>query len=542
MITNLHIKNIGIIDEIEINLHEGLNVLTGETGSGKSLIMNSLKIMAGERFSKEMIRTGENNSFVEMNIFLPNHPQAVDGNIVISREIDIKGRNLCKINGRLVTVKELRFFMQEILELHGQQENYSLLNGKKHIQYLDNFIGKEIQDIKKKYQENLYKYHKIKKELEDNYGDEREKQRKLDLLEYQLEEINKADLKVGEDQMLEEKRKKILTPEKIENSINEANNAIYNIALESVSKGMQELSKIETIDNKYMQMSQNLANIYYDLQEIARDIHFCIEEENFDEEERNYIETRLDSLQDLKRKYGNTIEEILQYREEIEIEIENIQNSEQINKQRKKELSLIENQMEEECAVLHKLRGEYSKKLEKSINIELQELEMKQAKISIMIEYKNEFKENGKDKVEIQIQTNKGEEKKSLDKIASGGELSRIMLAMKKVFIDTDKIPILTFDEIDTGISGKTVQAVANKLKEIAKKHQIICISHAPNIAAIADYNYSVCKKIENNRTNTHIQLLNEKQVIEEIAKISSGEVNDITLQYATELRNKKVS
>ena len=542
MITNLHIKNIGIIDEIEINLHEGLNVLTGETGSGKSLIMNSLKIMAGERFSKEMIRTGENNSFVEMNIFLPNHPQAVDGNIVISREIDIKGRNLCKINGRLVTVKELRFFMQEILELHGQQENYSLLNGKKHIQYLDNFIGKEIQDIKKKYQENLYKYHKIKKELEDNYGDEREKQRKLDLLEYQLEEINKADLKVGEDQRLEEKRKKILNQEKIENSINEANNAIYNIALESVSKGMQELSKIETIDNKYMQMSQNLANIYYDLQEIARDIHFCIEEENFDEEERNYIETRLDSLQDLKRKYGNTIEEILQYREEIEIEIENIQNSEQINKQRKKELSLIENQMEEECAVLHKLRGEYSKKLEKSINIELQELEMKQAKISIMIEYKNEFKENGKDKVEIQIQTNKGEEKKSLDKIASGGELSRIMLAMKKVFIDTDKIPILTFDEIDTGISGKTVQAVANKLKEIAKKHQIICISHAPNIAAIADYNYSVCKKIENNRTNTHIQLLNEKQVIEEIAKISSGEVNDITLQYATELRNKKVS
>lgn len=542
MITNLHIKNIGIIDEIEINLHEGLNVLTGETGSGKSLIMNSLKIMAGERFSKEMIRTGENNSFVEMNIFLPNHPQAVGGNIIVSREIDIKGRNLCKINGRLVTVRELKLFMQEILEFHGQQENYSLLYGKKHMQYLDNFIGKEIQDVKNSYKEKLYKYHKIKKELEDNYGDEREKQRKLDLLEYQLEEINKADLKVGEVEKLEEKRKKMLNQEKIENSINEANNAIYNIALESVSKGMHELSKIENIDKKYMQMSQNLSNIYYDLQELAREIHFCVDEEEFDEEERNYIETRLDKLQDLKRKYGNTIEEILQYADQIQEEIDNIRNSEQINKQRKEELNLLECKMEEECVFMHKLREKYSKKLERSINVELQELEMKQANISILLEYQEGFKENGKDKVEIQIQTNKGEEKKSLDKIASGGELSRIMLAMKKVFIDTDKIPILTFDEIDTGISGKTVQAVANKLKEIAKKHQIICISHAPNIAAIADYNYSVCKKVENNRTNTHIRLLNEKQVIEEIAKISSGEVNEVTLQYATELRNKKVS
>ena len=541
MITNLHIKNIGIIDDLNLELNRGFNVLTGETGAGKTLIIDSLGIICGGRFSKEMIRKGETQSFVELCIYDPTSEYSVDGNIIVSREIYENGRNLCKINGRLITVNELKKIMNNFIEIHGQNDNQNLLDNKTHLKYLDNFVGEELQEISKKYKENYQRRNEIIKELKENYGDDKEKQRKLDLLKYQLNEIEDAKLKENEEIELEEKRKIFLNSEKISENLNKANILIGDNSVDTISEAIRALEKIETIDEKYEKVTSNLKSIYYELQEISRDISIYNEDTYFDQNEQEEIESRLDLIFSLKRKYGNNIKEILNYKNQIEEEIKYIENLEENNEKLKAELKKLEEQMTQIAERIHDLRNKKATKLSQNINKELEELEMKNAKINVKVEYiENEFFETGKDKVEFYIKTNMGEEEKELNKIASGGEMSRIMLAIKKVLAETDKTPILIFDEIDTGISGKAGSSVADKLKAISNNHQVLCISHLPTIAASANYNYYISKQVENKRTRTTVKLLNENEVINEIARISSGEVNDITIKYALELRNKK--
>ncbi len=543
MISTLHIKNIGIIDDLSIDLNEGLNVLTGETGAGKTLIIDSLEIISGGRFSKEMIRKGETNSFVEICMYEPENENSIDGNIIVSREINSNGKNMCKINGRMVTVNELKSFMNKFIEIHGQNDNQSLLDNKYHLKYLDGYIGEELSNIKKEYKEKYKKYIDIKKELKANYGDEKERERKLDLLRYQVNEIEEANLKENEEEKLEEKRKIMLNSEKISKNLIEADIAIGENSIDSLNTAIRALEKIENIDNVYEKISSNLKNIYYELQEISRDISSYKDDIYFDENERNEVEERLDLIYSLKRKYGNDIKEIINYKNEIQNEIEHIENLDEYNNKLKKELKQIKYEMINLAQKMSKLRNEYGKNLSNDINEVLEELEMKNAKINIHVDYnEEEFFENGKDEVEFFIRTNLGEDEKPLSKIASGGEMSRIMLAIKKVLADTDKMPVLIFDEIDTGISGKAAGAVAEKLNGISKNHQVLCISHLPSIAAIADYNYFISKKVINERTNTNIKLLNEKETLEEIARISSGEVNETTINYAMQLRNKRVS
>ena len=541
MITTLHIKNIGIIDDLSIDLNNGLNVLTGETGAGKTLIIDSLGIISGGRFSKEMIRKGETNSFVEICMYEPENENSIEGNIIVSREINSNGRNMCKINGRMVTVNELKNFMSKFIEIHGQNDNQSLLDNKFHLKYLDGFIGEELLKYKQEYKENYTRYIEIKQELKANYGDEKERERKLDLLKYQFNEIEEAELKEKEEEELEEKRKIMLNSEKISNSLNEADEAIGESSIDSINLAIRAMEKIEGIDTKYEAITSNLKNIYYDLQELSRDISNEKEDIYFDEQERNEVEERLDLIYSLKRKYGNNILEILNYKEEIEKEIQHIENLDDYNRKLKKELKQIKEKMTKLAINIHNLRKEYAKVLGININKILEDLEMKNAKINIHVDYKEEeFFENGKDEIEFYITTNLGEDEKQLSKIASGGEMSRIMLAIKKVLADTDKMPVLIFDEIDTGISGKAANAVAEKLNSISKNNQVLCISHLPSIAASADYNYFISKKVLNDRTNTNIKLLNEEETIKEIARISSGEINEATIQYATQLRNKK--
>ena len=543
MISTLHIKNIGIIDDLSIDLNEGLNVLTGETGAGKTLIIDSLGIISGGRFSKEMIRKGETNSFVEICMYEPENENSIDGNIIVSREINSNGKNMCKINGRMVTVNELKNFMSKFIEIHGQNDNQSLLDNKFHLKYLDGFIGDKIVDIKNQYKEKYEKYLEIKQELKNNYGDEKERERKLDLLRYQFNEIEEANLKVTEEENLEEKRKLMLNSEKISKNLNEADIAIGENSIDSINTAIRALEKIENIDKKYEDISSNLKNIYYELQEISRDISEHKEDVYFDEQERNEVEERLDLIYNLKRKYGNDVQEILNYKDEIEVEINHIENLDEYNNKLKKDLKHLKQEMTTLAEKMHELRNEYGKVLSININKVLEDLEMKNANINIHVDYnEEEFFENGKDVVEFYITTNLGEDEKQLSKIASGGEMSRIMLAIKKVLADTDKMPVLIFDEIDTGISGKAAGAVAEKLNGISKNHQVLCISHLPSIAAIADYNYFISKRVINERTNTNIRLLNEKETLEEIARISSGEINEATIQYAMQLRNKKVS
>ena len=542
MLTNLHIKNIGIIEDINIEFNQGLNVLTGETGAGKTLIIDSLQIISGGRFSKEMIRKGENYSFVELCMYEPQNEHAIEGNIIVSREINVNGKNMCKINGRMVTVNELKEFMQQFIEIHGQNDNQNLLDNKLHINYLDGFSGEQLSKKKQQYQELYHKYLEIKKDLKENLGDEKEKQRKLDLLQYQVNEIEEANLKETEEETLEERRTKILNAEKIAENLQQAESCIGENAIDCISTAIRALEKIENLDENYAKASSNLKNMYYELQEISRDITNYAQDVDFEEAERKEIEERLDLIHDLKRKYGNNIAEILQYQEEMNKEIKRLENLEQYHQKQREKLTQIENQMEIIAQELHKIRTQNAENLSIAINKELEELEMKNAKIKVKVEMQQEFLKNGKDLVTFFITTNIGEEEKELSKIASGGEMSRTMLAIKKVLADTDKMPILIFDEIDTGISGKAANSVAKKLKAISKNHQVMCISHLPNIAAIADFNYFISKNTNNERTKTQIKLLKEKEVIEEIARISSGEVNEISIKYATELRSKKAS
>ena len=539
MISTIQIKNIGIIDNLSINLENGFNVLTGETGAGKTLIIDSLGIICGNRFSKEMIRKGEEYSYIEACIYLPENENSIDGNIIVSREIYANGRNSCKINGRLVTVNELKEFMKQIIDIHGQNDNQMLLDKASHIEYLDSFIGKEISLIKTEYK-NLYNiYNEIKLELKNNYGDETEKQRKLDLLKYQLDEIKEVNLKEGEDEKLEEQRKKIINSEKIIENIEIADNSLSNEAVDNINSAIRALEKIESIDEIYSKKLTELKNIYYDIQEISRDISSMKEDVYFDEEERNEIEERLDTIFSLKRKYGNSIKEILKYKEKVENEIYEIENLDEINEKLRSKLIETGKQMKLLADKMHQIRKEKANELSQKINKELTELEMKNAKFNVKVEYNDKefFNKNGLDEIEFLISTNIGEEEKPLIKIASGGEMSRIMLAIKSVLSEVDKIPTLIFDEIDTGISGIAAKSVGSKMKKISKNHQILCITHLANIAAQGTYNYYISKAIEYNKTRTKVEKLNEEGTIKEIARIASGDINEVSIQHAKQLR-----
>ena len=539
MISTLHIKNIGIIDDLVVNLNNGLNILTGETGAGKTLIIDSLQIATGGRFSKDMIRRGEECSFVELALYLPENENSIDGNIIVSREIHSNGRNSCKVNGRLVTVNELKSFMKNLIDIHGQMDNQSILDQTMHIKYLDDFIGKKIKTIKDEYLEYYKGYCNVKSEIKSNFGDEKEKQRKLDLLRYQVNEIESASLKMGEDVEVENIRERMINSEKIQENLNEVNSEIGDTTIDSVSNAIRALEKVEIIDNKYSETLNTLKGVYYDLQELSRDVKAFQDEMDFDEAEKQKIEERYDLIHDLKRKYGTSIEEILKYKEEISKEIEKIENSEEYIAELKKKLNKIIEKMKNLSDQINKIRREYAIELEKNINKELFELEMPNAKFKISIKKNDEeiFWENGQDQVEFLISTNVGEEEKELIKIASGGEMSRIMLAIKNVLANVDEVPVMIFDEIDTGISGKAAKSVGEKLKQISKTHQVICITHQANIAAKGDYNYYISKRIDNGRTLTNIKQLNEEETIKEIARISSGEYTKAALEHAKELR-----
>ena len=541
MITNLHIKNIGIIEDIEINFNNGFNVLTGETGAGKTIIIDSLKIIAGGRFSKEMIRANENHSLVEACIFYPNSDLAEDGNIIVSREIFSNGRNTCKINGRLVTVNELREIMRDIIDIHGQSDNQKLMEVSNHINYLDDFSLEKISILKNEYSEMYKEYCSVKEELNKNYGDDIEKQRMLDLLNYQLDEIKNANLVVGEEEELEEKRKILSNSEKISGSLNETSNELNNHVLDGLSKSIKYMSKIENYSDIYKEKLIQIQSVYYDLEDITSQISDFTYDIEYDQDTARNVEERLDMIYSLKRKYGNNISEILTYKNSLVSQINEIENKEEYIKIQKEKLNALENKMRNIANTMTAIRKENALLLEKKINEQLTELEMKNASFLVSILPEDEFNKNGLDKVEFLVSTNVGDDFKPLTKIASGGEISRIMLAIKVVLSDLDNTPIMIFDEIDTGISGTAAMSVSQKIKKISKSHQIICVTHLAVVAAKADYNYCIKKEVDCNSTKTKVSLLTETEALNEIARISSGEITKIALQHAQALRNLSI-
>lgn len=535
MITTLHIKNVGIIDDLTIELDKGFNVLTGETGAGKTLIIDSINIISGGRFSKEIIRRREEYSFVELNLFLENDDEFPDGNVVISREVHLNGRNTCKINGRLVTVTELKNFMSNIIDIHGQNDNLKILSKMYQIDYLDNYCGEDLLKLKLDYSEKYSKYLDIKKKLKENLSDNKERERKLDLLQYEFDEIDNANLKIDEENELNEKRNIYLNSEKISTSISQTVDS-SDKAMAMIGNAVKAIEKIANIDSKYDKKLEEIRNIYYELEEFSHEINSMNDDMYFDENEINELESRIDLIHTLKRKYGNSIEEILRYKDSIEAEINRINNLDEENEKLKNELEQVIDSMNTISIKMHDFRNDISVKLNDRINCELVDLEMKNAKFNAKVKLVDDFNQFGRDDVEFYISPNVGEEENELSKIASGGEMSRIMLAIKNVLADTDDTPVLIFDEIDTGISGKAAKSVGKKLRRIGETHQVICITHQPSIAAVGNSNYFIYKNTIDGRTATAVKKLNKEEVVEEIARISNGEVTNIAKQHALEL------
>lgn len=533
MLGQLHIKNIGIIEEITINFYDGLNILTGETGAGKSLIIDSINAITGGRISKDLIKTGADMAFVEACFFNRD-----DETTILSREIYPSGRSICKINGKMSTISEMKEVGEALIDIHGQHENQSLLNTKTHIELLDNFLGEQIENIKTDYRNFLGKYKEIKLKIEQNYGDEKERARRIDLLKYQVDEIEIASLKKGEEEELEHKRRILQNAEKIATSLNEVYNLLDGNALETLSEITRKISNISDIDEKYMDILNLVNESYYTLQDVASTTSKYLSDVDFDKQEQTEIEERLDTIFSLKRKYGNTVEDVLKYYEDASNELYFLNNSEEMINELKKELSNIEDKLESLSSQMNSIREKSAKELEKRINAQLQDLEMTKAYVQFEFKKSEEYRENGTDIVQLLICTNVGEGLKPLGKIASGGEISRVMLAIKTILCEYDSVETMIFDEIDTGISGQAGKAVAEKMKKIGKTHQVICVTHLPVIAASGDANFYIKKEIKNEKTTTTIKHLNEEETIMEVARILSGkDITQMALEHVKELR-----
>ncbi len=545
MISTLHIRNIGIIKDLTIDFNNGFNVLTGETGAGKTLIIKSIDMICGGRFSKDMIKKDEEFASVEACIHVSNEDKLFsDEYIVVSRQVYLNGKNLCKIDGRLVSVSELKNFIQNVIDIHGQYDNQSLMDSKTHIDFLNDFSKDEIKDTLTEYRKLYVEYKDIEEKLSKNYVDDIERQRKLDLLNYQLNEIKEADLKVEEEAILEEKKEAMKNFEKISESLNITTFKLENNILVELENIIKPLEKIENFNTCYGSRTASIKNMYYELQEYLSDFNSYKENLEFDEQEFNLTEKRLDLIFSLKRKYGSTIEDILKYQDELETQIMELENLEEYNNNLRKKLDLLKDEMKILAVRLNDIRKKNAFVLEENINKHLKDLEMNMATFKVDIEYNEDekFNINGLNKVEFLVTTNIGEDFKPLVKIASGGEIARIMLAIKTVLSDVDKVSTIIFDEIDTGISGSAVKAVAEKIKCISKNHQVIAITHQAILTASADYNYKVVKNVEEGKTTTNISLLNEKEIVEEIAKIATGAVTATALKHALELRGARAS
>ena len=532
MLGQLHIKNIGIIDEITINFEDGLNILTGETGAGKSLIIDSINAITGSRMSKDIIKYGESMALVEACFF------DTDETKILTREFFQNGRNVCKIDGRMVTLGELKETGENLIDIHGQHDNQSLLNEKTHLSLLDSFASKEIESVKNEYKIEFEKYKEIKEKIKNSYGDPIERARRIDLLKYQKDEILQAKLSESEEACLEERRNIMMNSEKIVGALRKSYSLFDEAILDNIGNVTYELSSISHINPKYESVLQTINDSYYALKDASSEILDYVEEVDFDEAEQREVEERMDLIFSLKRKYGSDVKKILEYLEQITEELDFLENSEEIIQKLEVELSEKERVLKTLANKIRKIRKEFSEKISQEVNEQLVDLEMKKAHIEFEFKELDTFTETGMDSVQILICTNAGEGLKPLTKIASGGEISRVMLALKTVLCMYDEVPTMIFDEIDTGISGQAGKAVAEKMKIIGNTHQVISVTHLPVIAASGDANYYIEKNTVDGRTSTSVRKLEEKETINEIARIIAGnDLSEAVVKHAKELR-----
>ena len=552
MLLNLHVKNLALIEEVDVDFEKGLIVLTGETGAGKSLILGSVNIALGNKASKDMIRKGTDYSLVELTFSVSENCakqlkkydiyMEEDNIVTVTRKIS-EGRSISKINGETVNIKILKNVMSLLIDIHGQHDHQSLLYTKNHLDILDKFAKDSILELKEQIKEEYSKYTKLIKKLEEFNIDEGQKAREIEFAEYEVNEIESANLKPEEDVQVEEEFKKLSNSKEIVSALSEIYNALrYETAGglgDIINKAVMDINSIKGMDEKISQFQTEL----YDIDNLCRELTSQIYDYNsgmdFNPEYVREVEERLDVINHLKLKYGNSIEEILRYKDEKEEYLEKLNNMTDEMESVKNQISELEGTLNNLCTKLSEQRKKAAKELEVLVKQALVDLNFIAVEFEIQITRKESIGENGFDNVEFMISTNPGESVKPLVKVASGGELSRIMLAIKSILATEDDIDTLIFDEIDTGISGQTAMKVAEKMAKISRNHQVICISHLSQIAAMADSHYLIKKTADENSTTTSIKKLTRQQSIEELVRINGGSgITEAGLIHATEMKD----
>lgn len=550
MLVVLNIKNFALIQELSVEFGAGFNILSGETGAGKSILIDTIDYVLGGKFSKELIRYGEDKTYVEAIFDMENdeiYTLLNDLNIendellVVSRETTISGKSIIKVNGKTIVLSQLKRIREKLLDIHGQHQNQSLLSKGTHILYLDEYNSENISPLLEQFEIVKNRHSQIEDKINELKGnDDREKI--LDYIKFQIDDIEKAKLKPGEEEDLREQYNILANAEKISSSLINSynylnNNPQGNSVLELLSKVISEFSHSEMHLEKIKDKRVQVEEAYYLLEESTRDIRDIANEIYYDENELAAINERIYEISLYKKKYGDSIDEILKFLEKLKNQYDEFINSEEIILNLKKELSVIEKDMSEIGVKLHEFRCMSAKDLEVRIKEELSYVGLEKAIIKIDVNLSEIANNRGYDDVKFLISANPGEPLKPLEKVLSGGELSRIMLALKCVFVDKDKIPTLIFDEIDTGISGAIGKRVGEKMYQVSVKHQVLCITHLPQIAALSDNHYFVSKKVENGKTFTQIRMLNEQDKVCEIAKMIGGDnLSDVAIDNSREM------
>ena len=548
MLLNIHIKNMALIDEIDINFDENLNILTGETGAGKSILIDSVMLALGGKTPKDFVRAGAEYGLVELLFSIDNKdiiaglkdmelPDVDEGQLILSRKI-IGNRSVSKVNGETVTITKLREVAGLILDLHAQHENQSLLNEANHLKLLDRYGHDDIALVKEEVKNIYSEYSGIKKELAEYNMNDEERERKLDLLTFEKNEIENAKLKKGEDEEIEALYNKALHGKNIKDSLTGVESLLTGEVGEIIDRAIRELMSVSDYDEALSEMTDTLSTASDLIGDTCRSARDYLDDDTFSEEDFITIENRLNEINHLKAKYGKTIEDIIEYGKRLEEEYDRISNREQYIEGLKDKLSYAEDKLCSASDKLSKIRKEKAKILKEQISTALEDLNFLDVRFDMAFEKLGDYTENGYDKAYFIISTNVGEDMKPLSMVASGGELSRIMLAMKSVLADVDRIPTMVFDEIDVGISGRTAQMVAEKICTIGRKHQVICITHLPQIAAMADHHYLIEKRVVDGKTVTNIGKLNSEEQINELARLIGGaEITDTVILSAREMK-----
>jgi len=554
MLQQINIINFALIENLTISFERGLNILTGETGAGKSILIDAINYVLGGKFNKELIRTGENRTFVEAIFLIENLKTKevlksldieFDDMVIISRETFQSGKSIAKINGKSLILSQVKQISETLIDIHGQHENQNLLDSSTHIQYLDYFGEGEYGKLLGIYNENYKKLNEINFKINEIQGNHGEREKLIDFLKYQLEEINNATLKEKEDIELEKQYRIISNFEKINNVLGNAYEVLYNgtedvsSIFDSLGLVIKELRSVEKHIEVIKTVSDSLEEVYFNIEGNIEQIRKTKEDTYYDEAELEFINQRLYVINNLKKKYGESIEDIMVYKNKISIQYDELVNSEEIIDALNKDKLKLESLMNENALKIHNKRLVVAKDLEKKIKNELNYVGLEKGIFKIEVLEGKTFYQNGFDKVQFCISTNPGEPVKPLERIVSGGELSRVMLALKTVFVDKDKIPTIIFDEIDTGISGRIAQCVAEKMFAISSKHQVFCVTHLPQIASMSDVHYLISKYVKDNKTFTEVHSTTKAEKELEIARMIGGsEVTKITLENSKELIN----